>query len=43
MGVWWLGEGLGGIFTGSSTDPNSGPLLALVAIAFWPGQAEKNA
>ena len=39
----WLAEGLGGIFTGSSTDPNSGPLLALVAIAFWPGQAGKSA
>lgn len=33
----WLAQGLGGIFTGSGTDPNSGPLLALLAIAFWPG------
>jgi hypothetical protein len=32
----WLAEGLGGIFTGSGTDPNSGPLLALLAIAYWP-------
>jgi hypothetical protein len=38
----WLAEGLGGIFTGGSTDPNSGPLLALLAIAFWP-QAEGRA
>jgi hypothetical protein len=32
----WLAEGLGGIFTGSGTDPNTGPLLALLALAFWP-------
>jgi hypothetical protein len=34
--VIWLAEGLGAIFTGGGTDPNSGPLLALLAIAFWP-------
>jgi hypothetical protein len=33
----WLAQGLGGIFTGSGTDPNTGPLLALLALAFWPG------
>jgi hypothetical protein len=33
--VIWLAEGLGGLFTGG-TDPNSGPLLALLAVAFWP-------
>jgi hypothetical protein len=32
----WLAEGMGGIFTGAGTDPNSGPLLALLAVAFWP-------
>jgi hypothetical protein len=32
----WLAEGLGGIFTGAGTDPSSGPLLALLALAFWP-------
>jgi hypothetical protein len=32
----WLAEGLGGIFTGAGTDPDSGPLLALLALAFWP-------
>ncbi len=35
-GLIWLAEGLGGLFTGSGTDPNSGPLLALLAVAFWP-------
>jgi len=34
--VLWLAQGMGGIFTGSGTDPNSGPLLALLALAFWP-------
>ena len=33
----WLAEGLGGMLTGGGTDPNSGPLLALLAVAFWPG------
>ncbi len=32
----WVCEGLGGILTGSGTDPNSGLLLALLAVAFWP-------
>jgi hypothetical protein len=37
----WLAQGLGGIFTGGSTDPNSGPLLILLALAYWPAtQAE---
>jgi hypothetical protein len=39
----WLAEGLGGILTGRGTDPNSGALLALLAIAFWPVQAEGRA
>jgi len=32
----WLAEGLGGIFTGTGTDPNTGPLLILLAAAYWP-------
>jgi hypothetical protein len=32
----WIAEGLGGMLTGGGTDPNSGPLLALLALAFWP-------
>ena len=35
----WLAEGLGGIFTGAGTDPSSGPLLVLLALAFWPSAA----
>ena len=32
----WIAEGLGGMLTGGGTDPNSGPLLALLAVAYWP-------
>jgi hypothetical protein len=32
----WLAQGLGGIFTGMGTDVESAPLLALIALAFWP-------
>ncbi len=33
---FWIGEGLGGILTGQGTDPNSGPVLVLLAACFWP-------
>jgi hypothetical protein len=39
----WLAEGLGGIFTGGGTDPDSGPLLALLALAFWPAASARPA
>jgi hypothetical protein len=32
----WLGQDFGGILTGQGTDPNSGPLLFLLALAYWP-------
>jgi hypothetical protein len=32
----WLAQGLGGMLTGSGTDPQSAPLLALLAVAYWP-------
>ncbi|HEY1734549.1 MAG TPA: hypothetical protein VGG23_08890, partial [Acidimicrobiales bacterium] len=35
--VIWLAEDFGGIATGSGTDVNSGPLLALLAATLWPG------
>jgi hypothetical protein len=31
----WLAQGLGGIFTGMATDPESGPLLALIALTYF--------
>ena len=33
--IWVLPEGLGGVLTGSGTDPNTGPLLALAALAWY--------
>lgn len=35
LAYWVLGEGLGGIFTGSATDPNTGPLFVLLAATIW--------
>ena len=32
----WVAEGLGAILAGGATDPNSGPLLALLAVSYWP-------
>jgi hypothetical protein len=33
---WTLGQSLGGLTTGSATDPNIGPLFLLLAVALWP-------
>jgi hypothetical protein len=39
--IWVVAQALGGILAGGATDPNSGPLLVLLALAYWPvtGQA----
>jgi lipopolysaccharide export LptBFGC system permease protein LptF len=34
--IWVVGEALGMILAGGATDPNSGPLLVLLALAYWP-------
>jgi hypothetical protein len=34
--VWIAGEHFGSLLSGMATDPNSGPLLLLIALAFWP-------
>jgi hypothetical protein len=34
--IWVTGEQFGAIFTGQATDPNTGPLLILIAAAYWP-------
>jgi hypothetical protein len=34
--IWVAGQAFGAIMTGGATDPNSGPLLALLALAYWP-------
>jgi hypothetical protein len=35
VAYWVLGQGLGGIFTGSGTDPNAGPVFILFAVAMY--------
>jgi hypothetical protein len=37
--IWVFGEAFGAIMTGGGTDPNSGPLLALLALSYWPLKA----
>ena len=37
--IWVAGQALGGILTGSGTDPGSGPLLILLVLAYWPVRA----
>ena len=34
--IWLIGENLGEISTGEATDPNTGPLLVLLAATYWP-------
>jgi hypothetical protein len=34
--IWVVGENFGGVLSGSGTDPNTGPLLVLLAAAYWP-------
>jgi hypothetical protein len=37
LAIWVLGQDLGQLYTGQATDPNSGPLLALMAVALLAG------
>jgi hypothetical protein len=34
--IWVTAEALGGLFGGEGTDPNTGPLLIVLALAYWP-------
>jgi hypothetical protein len=34
--IWILIQNFGGILAGGATDPNSGPLVILFALAYWP-------
>ncbi len=36
LAIWVAGENFGAILTGQGTDPSTGPLLILLAAAFWP-------
>jgi hypothetical protein len=37
--IWVFAQAFGGILAGGGTDVNSGPLLALLALAYWPPRA----
>jgi hypothetical protein len=37
--TWVVGQALGGALTGMGTDPGTGPLLMLLAVAYWPSPA----
>ncbi len=39
MDYWVLGQSFGGIATGIATDPNTGPLFVLLALALFPNGA----
>jgi len=36
--IWVVGEGFGMILAGGATDPNSGLLLVLLALTYWPAR-----
>ena len=42
IGVWWLGEGLGGVLTGAASPLNGAPgpvlIYALLAVLLWPAR-----
>jgi hypothetical protein len=33
IAIWAIGQGFGLLFSGQATDPNSGPLIAMMAVA----------
>jgi hypothetical protein len=37
--IWVFGQAFGMIMAGGATDPNSGPLLVLLALSYWPLKA----
>jgi hypothetical protein len=34
--IWVAVQNFGGILAGGATDPNSGPLVILLALTYWP-------
>jgi hypothetical protein len=42
LGIWVLGQDFGGLFTGQATDPNTAPLIALMAVAILGAQRRRS-
>jgi hypothetical protein len=44
LGVWWFGEGLGGLFSGAATPFGGGPggvlFYAVLAVLLWPNEGD---
>jgi hypothetical protein len=36
LACWVVGENFGRVLTGTATDPSTGPVLLLLAVAYWP-------
>ena len=43
LDYWMFGEAFGQLFTGIATDPNTGPLLVLLALALYPNRVPARA
>ena len=45
LGVWWFGEGLGGVLSGAASPLNGAPgaviIYALLAVLLWPADRER--
>ncbi len=41
--IWVATENFGGILAGGATDPNSGPLVIILALTYWPLTLARNA
>ncbi len=43
LGIWVVTENLGTVLAGGATDPSSGPLLVVLALAYWPAPGARRA
>jgi hypothetical protein len=41
--IWVVVQAFGGVFQGMATDPNTGPVLAVLALAYWPIRSTRTA
>lgn len=43
VAIWVVTENLGALLAGGATDPSSGPLLVVLALAYWPARGAPRA